>query len=204
LDPRSCVFINCPFDHEYQSLFDAVILACVACRFNPRSAIESGTISESRLDRIWDAIVGSRYSIHDLSRFQGQGEANLARLNMPLELGFAMALRRLTKKAPHDWMVMMPEGHEDIRFISDLRAFDPMMHRGTPDTVVQQVVIWLNTRPDATTNLVPDEIVEGLPAYLEKVKVLRARHGGQLPWPETIRTAQEHAAMLSRQVSLFP
>ena len=54
---------------------------------------------------------GSQYSIHDLSRYRGQGDANLARFNMPLELGFAMA-RRFMDEASHDWLVLVPEGHE--------------------------------------------------------------------------------------------
>jgi hypothetical protein len=203
LDPRTCVFINCPFDHEYQSLFDAVIFACVACRFKPRSAIESDTASESRIDRIWNAIRGSHYSIHDLSRFQGEGEANLARLNMPLELGFAMA-RRFTKKTSHDWLILVPEGQKYAQFISDLRGYDLMTHRETPQTVVPPVVTWLKTRQDLTISPMPDEVVDGLPAYLEEVGMLRSRYGGHLPWSETIRAAQKHASMLERQVSLFP
>lgn len=39
------------------------------------------------------AIRGSKYSVHDLSRCRGEGDENLARFNMPLELGMAMAER---------------------------------------------------------------------------------------------------------------
>jgi hypothetical protein len=35
--------------------------------------------------------MGSKYSIHDLSRCTGEGAENFARLNMPLEPGIAMA-----------------------------------------------------------------------------------------------------------------
>jgi hypothetical protein len=83
-------------------LFDSIIFASVACGFTPRSAIESGTVSDSRIDRIRKAMFGSRYSIHDLSRCRGKGDANLARFNMPLELGFAMS-RRFIDEASHDF-----------------------------------------------------------------------------------------------------
>ena len=91
--PAKSVFINCPFDREYAPLFDAIVFATVCCGFMPRSALESGDVAESRLDRITRAIFNSRYSIHDLSRCGGEGDENLARFNMPLELGMAMAKR---------------------------------------------------------------------------------------------------------------
>ena len=67
-DPNTSVFINCPYDDKFQPLFDSILFATVACGFTPRSAIDTGTVSDSRIDRIRKAMFGSRYSIHDLSR----------------------------------------------------------------------------------------------------------------------------------------
>jgi hypothetical protein len=113
LDPATSVFLNCPYDLEYQPLFDAAVMATVCCGFTPRSALESGTVAEPRMARITRAIFESKYSIHDLTRCKGEADANLARFNMPLELGIAMALRYLTRSAAerHDWLVMVPAGH---------------------------------------------------------------------------------------------
>jgi hypothetical protein len=198
-NPNTSVFINCPFDTDYRSLFDSIIFASVACGFTPRSAIESGTVSDSRIDRIRKAMFGSRYSIHDLSRCRGQGDANLARFNMPLELGFAMS-RRFIDEASHDWLVLVPEEHEYLRFISDLGAFDPQKHKGTKETVIPPVVNWLKTRPDATVSPFPDEVIEKLPAYLKQLESLRSRSGGELPWSEAILMAQKHVRMRPRRV----
>ncbi len=85
------VFINCPFDAEYEPLFDALIFTTLCCGFFPRTSIESGTAAVARMDRIHAVILDSKYSVHDLSRCQGEGEFNLARFNMPLELGMAMS-----------------------------------------------------------------------------------------------------------------
>jgi hypothetical protein len=161
--------------------------------------MESGTVSDSRIDRIRKAMFGSRYSIHDLSRCRGQGDANLARFNMPLELGFAMA-RRFIDKASHDWLVLVPEGHEYLNFISDLGAFDPQKHIGTKETVIPPVVNWLKTRLDAALSPFPDEVIQKLPAYLEQVESLRGRSGGELPWSEAILTAQKLVRMRPRRV----
>ena len=55
----------------------------------PRSAVESGTVSEPRIGRIVRALANSKYSIHDLTRCTGEGIENIARFNMPVELGMA-------------------------------------------------------------------------------------------------------------------
>lgn len=161
--------------------------------------MESGTVSDSRIERIRKAMFGSRYSIHDLSRCRGQGDANLARFNMPLELGFAMA-RRFMEKASHDWLVLVPEGHEYLGFVSDLGAFDPKKHKGTTETVVPPVINWLKTRDDAAVSPFPDEVIAKLPAYLKQLDSLRARSGGELPWSECILAAEEHVRIRPRRV----
>src|SRR3954468_5271470 len=110
-DPRACVFINCPFDGAFTPLLHAIVFTITSCGFVPRSAIESGSGAAPRMERIVRAIEGSRYSIHDFSRCRGEGDANLARFNMPLELGFAMSRRFLAKavRDSHDWLVLLPE-----------------------------------------------------------------------------------------------
>jgi hypothetical protein len=96
----------------------------------PRSSLETGSVADSRLDRIRTALFSSRYSVHDLSRCAGEGDQNLARFNMPLELGMAMARRYISRKKQHDWMVLVPQGHAYQRFISDLLGHDPVFYDG--------------------------------------------------------------------------
>src|SRR5437762_11724269 len=81
LDPSKSVFINCPFDADCAALFDAIVFATVCCGFIPRSALESGTVSEPRLSRILRALFSSKYSIHDPSRCAGEHSDNMARFN---------------------------------------------------------------------------------------------------------------------------
>ena len=125
--PEESVFLNCPFDERYTPLFDALLFATVCCGFVPRSALESGAVAEPRIDRVVRTLFASRYSIHDLSRSRGEGAEGWARLNMPLELGIAMARRYITRhrRERHDWLLLVAEGHSFRRFISDLSGFDP-------------------------------------------------------------------------------
>ena len=194
LRPENSVFINCPFDAQYADLFDAIIFATVCCGFVPRSALESGTVAEPRITRILDALCSSKYSIHDLSRCSGEGDEGLARFNMPLELGMAMARRHLTRakvKQQHDWLVLVPSGHGHLRFISDLGAFDPKTHDGSVDGVLQPVMVWLASRPGAIRTPTFQEVRAILPSFQTKRRQLAANWGGDVPWHLVLAAATD-------------
>ena len=179
-EPAKSVFINCPFDAEYSTLFDAIVFATVCCGFMPRCALESGTVSEPRLARIPRAIFNSRYSIHDLSRCRGEGDENFARFNMPLELGMAMAKRFMDPVDEHDWLVLVPRDHAYLRFISDLAAYDG---------VVTAVMAWLSTRKDAIPPITPTEALYALTSFTTEKAKLDAAWSGQPPWPDIVLAA---------------
>ena len=197
LDPTRSVFINCPFDPEYLELFDAIVFATVCCGFIPRSALESGTVSEPRLARIIRGLHGCKYSIHDLSRCSGEGDYNFARFNMPLELGMAMALRFMDTASEHDWLVLVPEGHSYHRFVSDLAAYDPATHNGSVPGIVVAVMSWLATREEAIPPVTPKQVLELLPGFQLRRRELDSTWGGYPPWPEVITAAIEVARRLT-------
>jgi hypothetical protein len=62
------VFINCPFDDDYQPLFDAVVFAVHDCGFRVRCALEEEDSGEVRVAKLYKIIAESRLSIHDISR----------------------------------------------------------------------------------------------------------------------------------------
>ena len=156
--------------------------------------MESGDVSEPRMARITRAIFSSRYSIHDLSRCVGQGDQNLARFNMPLELGIAMAKRYLDPAAEHDWLVLVPAGHSYSRFISDLGAFDPATHDGSVEKIVSAVMAWLLTRKDAIADVTPQLVLSKLPEFLTRKKILDDAWGGHPPWADTVLLAIRNLA----------
>jgi hypothetical protein len=187
------VFINCPFDTDFAPLFDAIVFSVVCCGFIPRSALESGNVSDSRMDRVVQAIFSSKYSIHDLSRCRGEGSEQLARFNMPLELGIAMACRfKAARKADrHDWLLLVPEGHLYQRFISDLSAWDPKAHDGKITSVVPRVVTWLATRPDAVDTPDPQEVLSALPQFEAARQKLTNQWGMEVPWADLVLAAMK-------------
>lgn len=139
INPDKAVFINCPFDPEFEPTFDAIAFTTVCCGFLPRSALESGSVAVPRMERIVQAIFSSKYSIHDLSRCRGEGDQNLARFNMPLELGMAMA-RRYVAEDQHDWLLLVPEGHVYLQFVSDMAGFDPVRYDSTAESLVPKLM----------------------------------------------------------------
>lgn len=91
---ENCVFINCPFDEEYEPILQAMLFCIVDLGLVPRLAKERNDSGEIRLHKIADLIRDSRYSIHDLSRSQARQKGEYFRLNMPFEYGVDWACRR--------------------------------------------------------------------------------------------------------------
>ena len=84
--PLPKVFINCPFDVEYQMLFEAIRFTLIVNGFNPISSKDSSDSGEVRIQKIIKYIKSVQFSIHDISRTELDKHNNLPRFNMPLEL----------------------------------------------------------------------------------------------------------------------
>jgi hypothetical protein len=184
------VFINCPFDLDYKPLMDAIILSTVACGFEPRTATDTSDVSRSRIDRITRAMGECRYSIHDLSLCTGAGEWNLARFNMPLELGMAMSLA-------HDWLVLVPSGHKYATFVSDLAGYDLKPHDKTTDAVIRAVISWLSTRRDDYT-MTPPHVISKYDEFQQRITKVEIEWGD--PPFELVLLAARASLELSSQV----
>jgi hypothetical protein len=189
LQRETSVFINCPYDSQYSEIFDAVVFTTICCGFMPRCAIESGTISQPRMSRIVEAIKNCKYSIHDLCRCQGEGDSNLARFNMPLELGMAMIQSTEIEGRTHDWSVLVPRGHPYGRFISDLAGYDPIEYDGNCETAIPVVMSWLATRPDALAVPTPQLVLAAMPQFRNERESLRASWYGNEPWADVLLKA---------------
>ena len=66
--PSASLFINCPFDKQYQPIFDAIVFCVVACGFEPRCTLELTDAGEVRIENIYRLIAQCNHSIHDISR----------------------------------------------------------------------------------------------------------------------------------------
>ena len=62
--------------------------------------------------------------------------------------------------------------------------------------VIVAVMSWLATRPDAVPTVTPAEVLELLPAFQSRRKVLDTAWGGLPPWADVVMLAIEIAGQL--------
>ena len=185
------VFINCPFDDDFQPLFHAIVLTVAAKGFTPRCAHETEGQADPRIVRIARGLMESKYSIHDLSRYQGQGAENLGRFNMPLELGIALGIRYLKEgtATPHNWVALVPEHFIHQKFISDLAGYDPPDHDQKAPTVIRKVAAWLSMQPDFTQPTpTARTILDAYPNFCVLLDNEKTDGLGTLTWPAIIKS----------------
>ena len=124
------VFLNVPYDADFENLFLAYISAISAFGFTPRATLEI-PFGESRLNRILTLVQQSKYSIHDLSRVQlDRASPRTPRFNMPFELGLIVALEKTTHRQ-HGWVLCESIKRRIKKSLSDLDGTDAYIHGGT-------------------------------------------------------------------------
>jgi hypothetical protein len=178
------VFINCPYDKDFSDSRAAIVFAVVCCGLLPRTADDLGLAGEPRMARILRAMSESLYSIHDLSRCKGEGDFNLARFNMPLELGVAMA-NGYAKTGPendHQWLALAPGGHPYHQFASDLAGYDLKRHDGKPAIVCTRVMSWLQTLEYAEAAPALPAVLSALPRFLAAYRQLNLEWRDEPLW----------------------
>jgi hypothetical protein len=130
------VFLNIPYDRQFESTYLAYVTALSAMGFLPRATL--GIAGHRRLDRIASLIESCPYSIHDLSRVQlDRNPPRTPRFNMPFELGLAVAWARANKR--HRWFVFESVNRRLAKSMSDLDGADPYIHDGTVRGVMREV-----------------------------------------------------------------
>lgn len=139
------VFINCPFDRQFEPILQAILFCTTYLGFSPRIATESADSGAFRLEKIKQLIFESQYSIHDLSRIQAKKRGEHFRLNMPFELGLDYGCRqfagdeRTTKKI----LILEEKPYRYQVAISDLAGCDIQSHGADFAVAARKVRNWL-------------------------------------------------------------
>jgi hypothetical protein len=134
----NAVFLNIPYDEEFQTLYVAYIVGLYQLGLEPfvTSGIPGG---ERRLDRVLALIQSCRYSIHDLSRIELSATPPATpRFNMPLELGLTITWAKLHPKR-HTWFLWESTPRRLQKSMSDLDGTDPHIHFGTVNGVLTEL-----------------------------------------------------------------
>ena len=140
---RDNVFINCPFDLSYRPMFRAIVFTIHACGFTARCAQEEDNTGDIRIQKIIRIIDECHYGIHDISKADLDAGTQLARFNMPLELGIFIGAHHFAPASHYNrnkkFMVMDLEQYRYDKFISDIKGQDIKSHDGKEQKVIQNV-----------------------------------------------------------------
>jgi hypothetical protein len=137
------IFINCPFDEEYRSLFRPMLFTILYYDFNPCIANEESNSGNSRIDKLKDLIFTSKYSIHDISRLISKKKKEYSRMNMPFELGIDFGCKCFVKeKELKKFLILEKDKYSSLKAISDLNGFDLKAHNNSPEEIVRTIRDW--------------------------------------------------------------
>jgi hypothetical protein len=145
------VFINCPFDDDYDPILQAILFCVIDLGYTPRLAKERMDSAENRLSKIREMIESCRYSIHDLSRCQARKKGEHFRLNMPFELGIDYGCRLYFGQGRDQKKILIME-EKPYRYqaaLSDLAGCDIQTHAAKYDKALGRVRNWLVTEAGA-------------------------------------------------------
>jgi hypothetical protein len=128
---RDEVFLNIPYDKEFDKLFLAYIAGISAFGMVPRATLEI-TDSSRRLEKILKLERSCKYSVHDLSRVQlDPAKPRVPRFNMPFELGLCVADANRREGQKQNWFVFEAVANRVDKSLSDLKGTDPKIHGAT-------------------------------------------------------------------------
>lgn len=134
----SSVFLNIPYDRQFEPLYLAYISGVCSFGLTPRVALELPG-GERRLDRIIELIESCRYSFHDLSRVElDLRRPRTPRMNMPFELGLTVMAAYRNPKL-HTWSVFEKDYRRALKSLGDLGGSDAYSHGGSPKGVLRQI-----------------------------------------------------------------
>lgn len=149
------VFVNCPFDEDYNKLLKPLLFTILYCGYFPRIALERLDSGEVRLMKIIELIDASKFSIHDLSRIKSSDKDEYYRLNMPFEIGLDLGCRLYNpdlKYRNKKTLILESEQYSYQKALSDLSNSDVRCHKGDPEDLVYDIRSWFG---DITGNEMP-------------------------------------------------
>jgi hypothetical protein len=176
-DYATQIFLNCPFDPDFEPLFDALVFAVFDCGFTARCALEIDDSSERRIDKIFRIIDDCKFAIHDLSRTQLDSVHGLPRFNMPLELGIFLGAKHYGSgyNKEKNCLILDVERYRYQRFISDIAGQDIKSHENNMRYAIACVRDWLNHASGRKTIPGPAAIIGRYEKYKKQLPDICAK-----------------------------
>jgi hypothetical protein len=167
------VFINCPFDKQFEPIMQAMLFCIVYLDMRPRIARERNDAFEIRIEKIVGLIECSRYSIHDLSRAKSTRAGEFYRMNMPFELGIDHGCRRFkgTPWSTKKMLILADRQYNYQKALSDIAGSDIDTHSDKYDVAIRKVRNWLVNEagaPNVGAKLIINKYADFWEWYFEK------------------------------------
>ena len=149
-DYAQSVFINCPFDKDYEPLFRAIFFAIRDLKLKPRSALHVSDGGQPRINKILELIESCRFSIHDICRTELDPVHGLPRFNVAFELGLDLGCKRYQPSDKKEKLLLILDTERDRyrTFLSDIAGQDIANHNGSVGAVISIVRDWLRPHLD--------------------------------------------------------
>ena len=139
------VFINCPFDKNYRGLIEKLIFILQFYGFNILMSVNKSS-SNDRLSEIIKMINDSKYTFHDLSRHKAEKKGEIARFNMPFELGIDFGCNQYGRNRRNKIIAILDSSpHAYDIHSSDLSGRDILYHQNNSETLFKIIPDWLST-----------------------------------------------------------
>jgi len=168
------VFINCPFDGQYENIFRAIVFTVQDCGYIPRCSLESDNAAEPRIQKIYRLISESKYGIHDISRTQLDSKFKLPRFNMPLELGIFLGAWHYGrgKQKDKECLVLDSTRYRFMKFCSDISGQDIRGHKNTIKRAVRSTRDWLRARQQGVSIPSSSRILKRYYAFRRAIPII--------------------------------
>jgi hypothetical protein len=174
---NDAVFINCPFDAEYEPLLRVLLFTVIRCGLHPRIARERLESAEPRISKLVELIKDTRWGIHDLSRIKAKKKGEFYRMNMPFELGLDIGAKIFSKNHEDKKVLIIAEKPFDHQIgLSDLSNSDIRYHKSDAETLTHEVRNWF--RESGLNSLPPGSRVwDDFNAFMSDFEIKRAMEG---------------------------
>ncbi len=171
-NPQRSVFINCPFDENYTSLFRAIVFSVFDCGYFPRCGLELEDSGDIRLTKLVKLMEECPLGIHDISETESSGEPPLPRFNMPFELGLFLGAKYFGNPRVRNkkCLILDLEAYRYHRFISDIKGQDIEPHEGDPEIIIKRIRNWLRSQD-------PGQPIPGASAIVNRYRSFSAELG---------------------------
>lgn len=144
------VFINCPFDKDYEKFLQAMLFTTTYCGFVPLLATLNTDSGETRIAKIEKMIADSLYGLHDISRCKAIEVGEPYRMNMPFEIGLDYGCKIYGNEIQKNKQiaVLVSEKYEYQKSLSDLSGNDPICYDGKVEKLVLELRDWFYDKVD--------------------------------------------------------